>query len=328
METIWRPVVVTAIAPIAWGSTYWVTREFLPPDAPLWGSVFRALPAGLLLFALRPRRPRGAWWWRAGVLGALNVGVFFALIYLVAQLLPTSIATTIMATSPAAMMVLARLFAGERLRLVPLLGAGLGIAGVALLLAGGGGRAAPLGIGASVLAMLLSSLGYILAKRWRGGTDILSITSWQLLAGGLLLLPTAFVVEGAPPMPDGPGLAAFAYVSVIATAVAFAAWFAGLARLPAGTVGLVGLLNPVAGVLLGVLVAGERLEGWQLVGLAVVLLGIVLGQPALQRSLARFGESMPLVWWPRRHASTSEAESHPDVPSSARISWAARASRP
>ncbi|GAA1062326.1 EamA family transporter [Agromyces bracchium] len=281
---------VTAIAPIAWGSTYWVTREFLPPDAPLWGSVLRALPAGLLLLALRPRRPRGAWWWRAAVLGALNVGVFFALVYLVAQLLPTSLASTIMATSPAAMMLLAWLFAGERLRLVPLVGAGLGIAGVAIMLAGDGVAAAPLGIAASVLAMLLSSLGYILAKRWREGTDVLSITSWQLLAGGLLLLPAALVVEGTPPPMDGRSLAAFAYVSVIATAVAFAAWFVGLSRLPAGTVGLIGLLNPVTGVLLGVLVAGERLGGWQLAGLAVVLVGILLGQPVAQRSIARVRE--------------------------------------
>ncbi|GAA2021978.1 EamA family transporter [Agromyces tropicus] len=280
-------MLVTAIAPIAWGSTYWVTREFLPADAPLWGAVIRALPAGLLLFVLRRRRPHGAWWWRSAVLGTLNVGVFFALIYLVAQLLPTSLASTIMATSPAAMMVLAWLFAGERLRLVPLIGAGLGIGGVALLLAGDGVAAAPLGIAASVLAMLLSSLGYILAKRWRDGTDVLSVTSWQLLAGGLLLLPVALVVEGAPPAADGAGIVAFAYVSVIATAVAFAAWFAGLARLPAGTVGLVGLLNPVAGVLLGVLLAGERLGPWQFAGLGIVLLGIVMGQPSAQRALAR-----------------------------------------
>ncbi|MRX42365.1 DMT family transporter [Agromyces kandeliae] len=286
METTWRWVLVTAIAPIAWGSTYWVTREFLPPDAPLWGAVLRALPAGLLLLAVRPRLPRGAWWWRAAILGTLNVGVFFALIYLVAQLLPTSLASTIMATSPAAMMLLAWLFAGERLRLVPLVGAGLGIVGVALLLAGEGVAPAPVGIAASVLAMALSSLGYILAKRWREGTDVLSVTSWQLLAGGLLLLPAALVVEGGPPTLDVHGLLAFAYVSLIATAVAFVAWFAGLARLPAGTVGLVGLLNPVAGVLLGVLVAGERLGGWQVAGLAIVLVGIVMGQPAARRAIA------------------------------------------
>ncbi|HAJ16677.1 MAG TPA: EamA family transporter, partial [Microbacterium sp.] len=43
-----RWLLLTAIAPIAWGSTYFVTRQFLPADAPLWGALFRALPAGLI----------------------------------------------------------------------------------------------------------------------------------------------------------------------------------------------------------------------------------------------------------------------------------------
>lgn len=287
METIWRWVLVTAIAPIAWGSTYFVTREFLPADAPIWGSVLRALPAGLLLLAVRPRMPRGAWWWRALVLGALNVGVFFALIYVVAQLLPTSLASTVMATAPAVMMVFAWLLAGERLRAVPMLGAAVGLAGVVLLLATDASAVDPLGIAASVAAMLLSSFGYVLAKRWKGGTEVLAVTSWQLIAGGLMLVPAAFVVEGAPPALSGSELIAFGYVSVIATAVAFAAWFGGLARLPAGTVGLVGLLNPVTGVLLGTLLAGEALGGWQYGGLALVLAGILLGQPAAGRAMAR-----------------------------------------
>ena len=301
METIWRWVLVTAIAPIAWGSTYYVTREFLPAESPLWGAVLRALPAGILLFALRPRRPRGAWWWRSAVLGALNVGVFFALIYAVAQLLPTSLASTIMATSPAIMMLLAWLLAGERLRAVPMLGAAVGLAGVALLLATDAGAVAPLGVVASVAAMLLSSLGYVLAKRWKDDTELLAVTSWQLLAGGLMLVPAALVVEGAPPALDAVEIAAFAYVGVIATAVAFVAGFGGLAHQPAGPVGLVGLLNPVTGVLLGVLLAGEALGGWQVAGLALVLGGILLGQPAAARLAARLRVR-------RRDRSTSGTE--------------------
>ena len=63
-------------------------------------------------------------------------------------------------------------------------------------------------------------------------------------------------------------------------ALAFAAWFAGLRHLPAGTVGLIGLLNPVTGVLLGTAVAGEVLTVQQLCGLVLVLVGVVLGPAA------------------------------------------------
>src|SRR5690348_15660987 len=50
-----RWVAVTAVAPVAWGSTYVVTRAVLPPE-PLWGAVLRALPAGLLLLLVARRR--------------------------------------------------------------------------------------------------------------------------------------------------------------------------------------------------------------------------------------------------------------------------------
>jgi probable blue pigment (indigoidine) exporter len=280
VEATLRWSLIVAIAPIAWGSTYFVTREFLPADIPLWGAVLRALPAGLLLLAIRRQRPRGAWWWRSIVLGALNMGVYVA-----AQLLPTSIASTIMATSPIVMMLFAWLLVSERLRVLPLSGAVVGLAGVVLMLVTGEASVDPWGVAASVAAMCMSSLGYILAKRWGGGVDVLAITSWQLIAGGIMLVPAAIVWEGAPPALDAPALLAFGYVSIVATAIGFVAWFTGLRHLDAGTVGLIGLLNPVTGVLLGVLVADESLSAQQLIGLVLVFLGIVMGQPVVARGI-------------------------------------------
>jgi probable blue pigment (indigoidine) exporter len=124
----------------------------------------------------------------------------------------------------------------------------------------------------------------VLTKKWSADVDVLSLTSWQLVAGGLVLLPVAVVFEGTPPALDGPAVLGFLYVAVVATALAFAAWFSGLRRLDAGTVGLVGLLNPVTGVLLGTVIAGEVLSLQQLSGLVLVLTGIVLGRPVRARS--------------------------------------------
>uniref|UniRef100_A0AAU1LWZ8 DMT family transporter n=1 Tax=Streptomyces sp. NBC_00148 TaxID=2903626 RepID=A0AAU1LWZ8_9ACTN len=286
MEANLRWTLVTAVAPVAWGATYFVTHAYLPAGDPLYGAAIRALPAGLLLLAVRRELPHGSWWWRSAVLGFLNTGVFFALVYVAAQLLPTALASTVMATSPMVMMLIAWGLVAERPRARHLAGAGVGAGGVALMLLTGEVLAAPLGVLASVAAMLLSSLGYVLAKRWGGEVDVLASTSWQLIAGGLLLLPFAVLVEGAPPRLDGPALLGFAYVAVVATALAFAAWFAGLRHLPAATVGLVGLLNPVTGVLLGTLVAGEVLTVRQLCGLVLVLAGVVLGRPVAGRARA------------------------------------------
>ncbi|MGM1060736.1 DMT family transporter [Saccharothrix sp. Mg75] len=269
---------VTAVAPIAWGATYYVTHHFLPAGHPLWGSVLRALPAGLLLLLVRRRLPRGRWWWRSLVLGTLNTGAFFALVYLAAQLLPTSLASTVMATSPVVMIALAWPLLGERPRARAVLGALVGIGGVVLMLASGVDRVDPVGVAVSVAAMAMSAFGHVLTKRWGAGTDVLSVTAWQLVAGGLVLVVPAVVAEGAPPALTPTALAGFAFVSVVATAVAFAAWFTGLRHLEAGTVGLIGLLNPVTGVLLGASLAGEPLTAHQGAGLGFVLLGVVLGQ--------------------------------------------------
>lgn len=277
---------MTAVAPVAWGTTYYVTREALPADYPLYGAVLRALPAGLLLLAVRRRVPRGAWCWKSLVLGTLNMGAFFALVYVAAQLLPTSIASTVMATSPVVMTLLAWPLLSERPRALPLTGACVGIAGVCLMVLNGATAIDPLGLLASVAAMTMSSIGYILAKRWGGGVDVLSSTAWQLIAGAVVLLPVAVAAEGAPPALDGRALLGFGYVTTVGTAVAFAAWFTGLRHLTAAGVGLIGLLNPVTGVLLGTLVAAETLDAQQWGGLVLVLAGVLIGQPVM----ARFGQ--------------------------------------
>ena len=78
METIFRSrfglILLTAVAPAAWGTTYIVTEKFLPPDRPLFAALVRALPIGLVLLAWRRQLPRGDWWWKATVLGLFNIG--------------------------------------------------------------------------------------------------------------------------------------------------------------------------------------------------------------------------------------------------------------
>lgn len=174
----------------------------------------------------------------------------------------------------------------ERPGFAHLAGALVGLGGVCLMLLGGTDDIGMPGVLASAGAVLVSSFGHILAKRWNTtgaaadlGDGVLASTAWQLTAGGLLLLPVAVAVEGAPPPVSPSALLAYGYVGLVATALAFTAWFAGLRRLPAGTVGLIGLLNPVTGVLLGTVVAGEVLTGRQLGGLALVLAGVALGRP-------------------------------------------------
>ena len=278
MEGNRRWILVTALAPILWGSTYYLTHAVLPAGQPLWGAVLRALPGGLLLLLVRRRLPRGAWWGRAVVLGALTTGPFFVLVYVAAQALPSGIASMIMALSPVAMMGLGWLVLAERPTLTAGLGALVGIGGAALMLTAGDGAIDAWGVGASLTGLVMSSVGFVLARRWRAGVDAVALTSWQLVASSVLLVPFALLIEGRPPALDGRQVLAFAYMSVVATGLAYVAWNLGLAHLRAGTVGIVGLLNPVTGVLLGTVVGHEALTTPQVAGIALVLAGIAVAQ--------------------------------------------------
>ena len=286
METkAWRALALTAVAPAAWGTTYLVTEMFLPPDRPLFAALVRALPAGLLLLAVRRSLPHGEWWWKSAVLGALNFGLFFPLIFLSAYRLPGGLAATVQATLPLAVMALAWPIIHERPVVVRVVAALVGLSGVGLLVLRSPESVDPIGLTAAIASVLVAGLGSVLVKKWRFSRGLssvavpmLDLVTWQLVAGGLLLLPLALVVEGAPPRLDTAAVAGFLWIGGVGTVVAYACWFHGLSVLPAGSVALVGLLNPVVATALGIVFAGE-LFGWpQALGMALVVAGVLGGQ--------------------------------------------------
>jgi probable blue pigment (indigoidine) exporter len=277
-DTSLRTLLVTAVAPIAWGTTYIVTENFLPPDRPLFAAAARALPAGLVLLAWRRQLPHGDWWWKAALLGLCNIGLFFPLIFLAAYELPGGLAATVQAMSPLAVMAIALPALGERPGVRRVAAAVVGLLGVGLLVLRASGELSTLGLVAAVGSVVVSALGFVLVKRWPSPTDMLTTISWQLVAGGLVLVPVALLVEGTPPALSATNLGGLLWLTTVGTAVAYYCWFRGLVRMPAGAVAIVGLVNPVVGTILGVLFAGE-LFGWaQALGMVLVLGGVVAGQ--------------------------------------------------
>ncbi|GAA0341050.1 EamA family transporter [Streptomyces blastmyceticus] len=272
-------VLVTALAPAIWGSTYLVTTELLPPGRPLLAGVIRALPAGLALVAVTRRLPRGSWWWRALVLGALNIGAFFALIFVAAYRLPGGVAATLGALQPLLAAVLAAGLLGERLTTRTVITGAAGVAGVSLLVLQANARLDALGIAAGLGSAVVMATGVILSKRWASPAPLLATTGWQLVAGGLLLLPVALFVEGPPPASlTGANLTGYAYLAVVGAGLAYPLWFRGIRALPPTDVTFLGLLSPVVATALGWLVLGQDLTPAQSLGGLVVLASLVVAQ--------------------------------------------------
>ncbi|KAB1906246.1 EamA family transporter [Micromonospora tulbaghiae] len=280
MDRRWTDVALTAAAPVTWGTTYLVTAELLPPDRPLWAGAIRALPAGLLLLALTRRRPHGLWWGRTAVLGALNIGVFFPLLFLAAYRLPGGTAAVLGATQPLLVAVLTVALLRDRPTRPALVAAVAAPLGVALVVLRPGAGLDPLGVTAGLAGAVAMAAGLVLTRRWGRppGVGVLAATSWQLVAGGLMIVPVAAAVEGAPPAPDGPALLGYAWLGLAGTALAYVLWFRGAARLPVSRVSVLGALSPLTAAALGWVVLGEALDPVQLTGFAVAVAAMVLAQ--------------------------------------------------
>jgi probable blue pigment (indigoidine) exporter len=278
---------MTAIAPLTWGTTYAVTTELLPPDKPLLAAAVRALPAGLLLLAVTRRLPQGAWWWKAALLGTLNIGVFFALLFIAAHRLPGGVAATIGAVQPLLVAVLASRWIGERLTSAKIVAAAVGLAGVALLVLQSQAKLDAVGVAAALGGTASMAAGLVLTKKWGQPATSLAVTAWQLTAGGLLLAPVALFTEGPlPTQLSVLNLAGYAYLSLVGTALAYVLWFRGLQLLPAFSASLLGLLSPVVATSAGWLVLHQRLSPGQTAG-ALLILGTLVAANLRRRMKPR-----------------------------------------
>jgi probable blue pigment (indigoidine) exporter len=276
-------LLITALTPAVWGTTYVVTTEFLPPGRPLLAGVLRALPAGLLLIALTGRLPKGAWWWRSAVLGALNIGIFFAMLFVSAYRLPGGMAAVLGAAQPLVVAALTRLLLTERVATRTVVAGMIGAGGVTLAVLTAAAGLDAVGIIAGLTGTASMALGLVLTKRWgRPEVPLLTSTGWQLAAGGALLAPVALTVEGLPGSLTSANLAGYAYLSLIGTAVAYSVWFWGLERLPAARVSLLGLLSPIVATALGWAVLDQHLTPTQLAGMVIALGAVVWGQRSAQ----------------------------------------------
>lgn len=143
----------------------------------------------------------------------------------------------------------------------------------------------PLGVVAALGSTVAAATGFILFKRWPPPVDMITFTSWTLVMGGVLLIPVAAVVEGAPPPLDRGAILGYLWLAVAGTGVAYVCWFKALQRMPAGPVALIGLLNPLTATLIGVAMMNEAFGTAQAIGTALVLVSVLLGQPAIERAL-------------------------------------------
>lgn len=175
------------------------------------------------------------------------------------------------------------LHAGDQLTVRRSLGVLLGFAGVVAVNLGGAGfdlQFSLLGEGFIVIAAVLFSIAGIYGKRLSRDMDVMAMTGWQLMLGGLVLGVAGFAFGGHMGAVDAGGAVLVGYLAGL-SAAAFALWGLLLKHNPVGRIAIFNCLIPVFGVTLSALFLGESLFEWKnLVALALVSVGIWLATAA------------------------------------------------
>jgi drug/metabolite transporter (DMT)-like permease len=124
------------------------------------------------------------------------------------------------------------------------------------------------------IAVVLWGSGMVLQKRRRVSLSGEANSGYQLLFGSVALLLAALTAGEPQPHPTPEAWAAWAYLIVFGSVIAFTSFVKALQLLPMSVVATYGYVNPVIAVLLGAIIIDEPITRWTVAGSALTLLGV------------------------------------------------------
>jgi drug/metabolite transporter (DMT)-like permease len=277
------PLVLACLAAtwVIWGSTYLAIKFALvsfPPFLQM-GSRFLVAGAALALWMRVVRRapwPTPRQWLHATLVGALMLGGGMGGVAVAEQTVGSGLVVAFIAVVPL-IIVLLNLVWRVRPGRLELLGIGVGLAGVLMLTRGQGFQASPAGLLAIALACVTWSIGSVLSQRATPlAPGAMGFASEMLCGGVVLMALAAFNGESMAWPPQPLAAAAWIYLVVFGSLIAFNAYMLLLARAPAGLAASYTFVNPVIALALGVTLGGETVSGFEWAAAGVVLVGVVL----------------------------------------------------
>ena len=279
----WRLWLALTTVYLVWGSTYLAIRVMVETIPPLLGSGVRFLLAGAVLYPVLlarrgwagvrvPARQVGA----SALVGCLFLAGGTGLVTAAERDVPSGLAAVLVAAMPLVVVLLRRL-AGEAVPRATAVGVLIGLAGVAVLLLPGNPapEAGWFGLALVLVADVSMAVASFASSRLPVPGDTLVATALELLAAGVALCAAGLLTGEAGDLVlervSGASLAAFAYLVVAGSRVAYTAYGWLLANAPVSPATTHTHVNPVVAVLLGWLVLHEPVTLATLAGAALVV---------------------------------------------------------
>ena len=278
-------VLAFAVIYLVWGSTFLAIRVAVETLPPLSMAAVRFLVAGTVLLlgaGFSGPRPTARQWLNAALVGGLFFLGNHGLLSVSARFIPSSVACIIIATEVPIIAVLSSLLLRDQpLTRRSILGAVLGIGGVAWLLVGQrqGPDALPLWPCLAVFAgSLCWATGVVMSQRLAFPPNPVRRAGMQMVCGGALLA-IASLIRGedlAFASFTARSVGSFAYLIVFGSVLAFACYTWLLKQVRADAVATHVFVNPIVAVAVGAWLGGERLAPAHFVSVGLILASVLV----------------------------------------------------
>ncbi|KAJ30529.1 peptide ABC transporter permease [Sulfitobacter pontiacus 3SOLIMAR09] len=274
---------------VMWSSAFTSARIIVADASPLMALSARYLISGLI--GVGVALALGQTWrltpaqWRATIIfGVLQNAVYLGMNFVAMQTVQASLAAIIASTMPLLVGLATWLFLGEKLKPLGIAGLIAGVIGVAIIMgariSGGVDLTGLLLCGVGVVALSAATL---LVRGATSGGNFLMVVGLQMLVGCVALSIATLLFETPHISPSWPLALAFLYTCLVPGLLATVVWFWLVNRIGATRAATFHFLNPFFGVAIAWLLLGEPLGVQDIIGVAVIALGILAVQVSRQR---------------------------------------------
>ena len=282
----WQLWLALGLVYVVWGSTYLGIKIAVRTLPPLLAGGTRFLVASALLAAVLTLTGRSLRITRrelvgTSIVGTMLLGIGVGLVHVVEQHIDSSVAAMIAGSVPL-QVILWRTLAGERVDRGTLGAALVGLSGLGLIVVPGGldGGSAAVSLFVMLLATMSWSGGSFVSQRLTLPSDPFVATVYEMLAGGIFATGLATVLGQwgdltRDSLQPGP-VAAWAYLAVFGSVIAFTAYAWLLRVAPISQVVTHQYVNPLVAVALGALVLGERPTALTEIGAALIVGAVIV----------------------------------------------------
>lgn len=285
-----KAILMGLLFAMMWSSAFTSARIIVLDMSPLLALSIRYLISGLLGVGIalalgQTMRLTPAQWRATIIFGILQNAVYLGLNFVAMQTVQASLAAIIASTMPLLVGLAAWVFLGERLRPLGIAGLVAGVIGVAIIMGArlGGGGVDMVGVGLCVIGVIALTAATLLVRGATSGGNFLMIVGLQMLVGCVTLALATLAFETPRINPTLPLLLAFTYTCLVPGLAATIIWFWLVNRLGATRAATFHFLNPFFGVAIASLLLSEALGTRDILGVAVITLGILAVQVSRQR---------------------------------------------